>query len=385
MKNAKKTASIVASAFISLCFVAGCGSVTFDPGNTISKDELIRDIDVAPVQHAKYEEYSKQVLKDYEKVAKDHLKDDEIDIEDKDVIAAASTAAAKLFAYACYNERHLDRYVYFSNQEGDTNLSTGSGTAVRQEYFLRVNETENTCGYKYHYTIKKVMESSGAMSMFKDQFESAKLRIVVDTDVLYRLKGSKLEVGEHNDVLDLDLLTCEWRTDSDWGIPDKTRLVKGDFIAPDKIAKDIVDNADKEDFTIHGNINILAENIVSHAVITRDESENGEEGYVVFMSIDTKVANEDKASLKMLRNANSSGNCQWVSEDGASGLTIVFRLWENGLFRMYSVSEKWKGSIAGFSGMADSSTTYYYSYSDRDCDMTKYLEMLEEAKANKGE
>ena len=66
------------------------------------------------------------------------------------------------------------------------------------------------------------------------------------------------------------------------------------------------------------------------------------------------------------------------------GLIIIFRLWENGLFRFYNIKERWSGKINGFSGTADSLTSYHYSYSDRDCDMSKYLEMLEEAKKNKG-
>ena len=42
------------------------------------------------------------------------------------------------------------------------------------------------------------------------------------------------------------------------------------------------------------------------------------------------------------------------------------------------------GVTNGFGGVADSLTTYYYSYSDRDCDMAKNIEMLEKAKEQKG-
>ncbi len=98
------------------------------------------------------------------------------------------------------------------------------------------------------------------------------------------------------------------------------------------------------------------------------------------MTIDTAVANNDEASLKMLRKANSSDDCRWVSTDESSGLMIVFRIWPNGLFRFFTVSERWSGKISGFSGEADSVTTTNYSYSDVDCDMTENLEMLEKAK-----
>ena len=380
MKSTKKVLTVVASAFISLCFLVGCGKTV-----TVTTDELIRDIDVAPTQSAAYEEYSKKALSDFFAEAKKHTSDGEIDYENEEVQALAKPTAAQLFAYACYNERTLDKYVFFSNQEGDTDISAGSATAIKQEYYLRVNEHEGSCGYRYHYTIKMVERSEGTISMFKSAFESARTRITDRTDLLYRLEGSNIRVGDRNSVLGVDMLECDWSTGKDWGVHD-LNIVKGDFLEPDKIEDDIVEHAGEDNITIRANINILAEDIVQHAIIMEDESEDGEtEGYVIFMTVDTEVANKDAASLKMLRKANGSDDCVWVSEDDTSGLSIIFRIWNNGLFRMYSVSEKWSGKISGFTGIADSSTVYNYSYSDRDCDMTKHLKMLEEAKAAKGE
>ena len=381
MKSTKKVLTAVASAFISVCFLVGCSKSV-----AVTTDELIRDIDVAPTQSAAYEEYSKQVLSDFFDIAKKHSSaDGEIDYENEEVQNLARPTAAQLFAYACYNERTLDQYVFFASQEGDTDISAGSATAIKQEYYLRVNETEKSCGYRYHYTIKMVERSEGTIGMFKSAFESARTRITDETDLLYRLEGSNIRVGKKNDILDVNMLECDWETGKDWGVHD-IEIVKGDYIEPDKIEDDIVDVAGEDNITMRANINILAKDIVQHAVIMRDESEDGLlEGYVIFMTIDTKVANKDEASLKMLRKANGSDDCEWVNEGGDSGLSIVFRIWENGLFRMYSVSEKWSGKISGFSGTADSSTVYYYSYSDRDCDMTGHLKTLEDAKAAKGE
>ena len=379
MKGVKKAATVVASAFISVCFLVGCAKSVKVNGNG-----LMQDIDVKPEQEAAYADYTKQTIDEYFAVADKHLVDGDIDFENKEVIAAAKPAAAKLFAYACYNERTLNQYVFFAHQEGDTDISAGSATAIKQEYYLRVNENENSCGYRYHYTIKMVERSEGTISMFKSAFESARTRITDETDLLYRLEGSNIRVGERNEILGVDVLECDWKTGSDWGKHD-VEMKKGDYIEPDKIKDDIVSVAGEDNITIRANINILAENIVQSAFIMRDETEEGTEGYVIFMTIDTEVANKDEASLKMLRKANGSDDCEWVNDGDVSGLSIVFRIWENGLFRMYSVSEKWKGKISGFSGIADSSTVYNYSYSDRDCDMTRYLEMLETAKAAKGE
>lgn len=379
MKNVKKTVPVIASAFISLCFLVGCAESV-----VVTTDELIRDLDVSPTQSATYEQYSKKAIEDYFAVADGHVVGGETDYENEEVIAAASEAAAKLFAYACYNERTLDQYVFFAAQEGTTDISAGSAHAMKQEYYLRINETEKSCGYRYHYTIKYA-DCTGALSMFRDLFQSARTRITDETDLLYRLEGSNIRKGEKSDVFEVEMLECDWATGKDWGVHE-IEMIKGDYIEPDKIEEDIVAFAGEDDITIRANINILAENMVKHAVILPDASEeNGVEGYLIFMTVDTDVANNDEASLKMLRRANGSNDCEWVSGDDGSGLSIVFRIWENGLFRMYSVAEKWQGKINGFAGTADSSTQYYYSYSDRDCDMTKYLEMLEEAKTSKGE
>lgn len=377
MKKIIKALSVLVAPTVALCaFFTGCKGTSVDIGN----DEIMQDINVAPSQTAVYEQATRSALEEYQSVADKHMVDGDVDNENEEVVAAASKAAAKLFAYACYNERYLDKYVYFSNQEGLTNLGTGgSANATRQEYYLRVNETGQTCGYRYHYTIKKVMQSSGLVSLSKSLFESARIRLTDETDLLYRFEGDNIRVGEYSDTLDLDLLTCDWSTGSDWG-KSEVEMVKGEYIAPEDIEADIVACADSDNKTIRANINILAENIVKSAVIFDDD-----DGCInVMMTIDTEVANADQASYTMLRNANSSDNCTWTASGDDTGLMIFFRIWGNGLFRSYTVSERWSGKISGFNGSADSTTVTYYSYSDRDCDMTAHLEMLEAAKTAKG-
>ena len=378
MKSIKRGMTVVASAFISICFLVGCGKSV-----TVSTDDLIRDIDVAPTQSADYEEYSKQALDEFFAVADQHIVEDEIDYDNEEVAKAAIPAAAKLFAYACYNERTLNQYVYFASQDGFTDISAGSATAIKQEYYLRINEHEGSYGYRYHYTIKMVAECEGTISMFKSAFESARTRITDKTNLLYRLEGSNIRMGARNDILGVDMLECDWATGKDWGKPD-IEIKKGEFIHPDNIREDIERVAGEDNITIRANINILADNIVQNALIIKDENEeSGElEGYIVFMTINTDVANKDEASLKMLRKANGSDDCVWVNEDDTSGLSIIFRIWSNGLFRTYSVAEKWSGKISGFAGTADSSTVYNYSYSDRDCDMTNYLKVLEQGESD---
>ena len=214
--------------------------------------------------------------------------------------------------------------------------------------------------------------------MMTSVFESARTRITTDTNLLYRLelKGTEIKIGPENKVLGENILQCEWKQGEEWGVPN-VEMVKGEYIAPENIRDDIESVAGEDNITIRGNINILADDIVKDAIIIKDINEENElDGYLIVMTIDTEVANKDDASLKMLRKANSSNDCAWKDDDEESGLKIMFRIWKNGLFRFYSIAERWQGNISGFGGIAESMTTYYYSYSDRDCDIGRYLEPL---------
>lgn len=387
MKKLLKVLSVLVAPIVFVCtFLAGCKGTEVN----IDNGEIMQDIDAAPKRKAAYEEYSKRALAEYKAVAEAHKNAyGEVDRENPEVKKAARAAAAKLYAYACYNERTLDKYVWFSCQNGNTDLGAmGAADAEIQEYYLRVNESADTCGYRYHYTIKKVRNSSGLVGSFKGAFESAVIRLTDQTDLYYRFEGDMKSVNFAEDThskLGVNMLQCaDWSTvNNKWGIRDVV-MRKQSFIEPDKIEEDIVANAGQDNITIRGNINVLADNIVKNAIIAEDE----EDCTVVFMFLDTDVANNDAASQAMLKKANGDNNTKWVAtesdEMGKVSPAVVFRLWNNGLFRMCSIIEKWEGKINGFDGIADKSTSFYFSYSDRDCDMTKNLEMLEKAKEQKG-
>ncbi|MDE7454115.1 MAG: hypothetical protein K2N22_06880 [Clostridia bacterium] len=386
MKKFARILSLIAVPVIAGCVaLSGCKGC----GKKVNSDIgiIMQDFEVAPTQKAYYEEQTKQAYADFKAVADKHVDESGlVDYENEEVQAAAKTAAAKMFAYACYNERQLDQYVFFSKMDATTDLGdvNGSGDAVRNEYYLRVNETEKSCGYRYHYTLKKVVRAEKIISTFKSQFETANLRFTDNTDQLYRFSGSDIKFGRNNEPLDMDLLECTWKTDTskgDWG-EHELQIKKREPIAPENIQDDIkewagVDIKGKDTTTIRGNINILAENVIKSAII----SESPEDGCIVAITtIDTEVANKDEASLKMLRQANDSKDCHWVADKDSTGFQLVYVLWPNGLFRNYIISEKWAGKIVTFSGEVSAISYYYYSYSDRDCDMTDNLKMLEEAK-----
>lgn len=296
--------------------------------------------------------------------------------------SVAAEVAAELYAYACYNEEYIDKYVYFSSQTGSTDLGAmGSSTVTKQDYKLIIHEGEDTPGYKYHYTIKHVDEISGLVSVAESLFEGGtKLRFVVDTNKLYGFKGGNSHYDKTGEFKE-DVLTCSWTPMSDaWGTIDPPIVKReGEKLTLDGIRQDIIDTAGGDDPAIHGNINILAEDIVQSATITEQQTESGAKYYNILVNIDVGVANADAASMAMLRHANGSDDCVWVSEsDGGRALTLIFQVWDNGLFKLYGLRETWKGKTNGFSGMADSSLSVQYSYSQKDTDISSRLDMLEQ-------
>ena len=284
-------------------------------------------------------------------------------------------AAAQLFAYACYSEEYLDSYVYFSNQGGSTDYGgLGTSAALKQDYKLIVNgDDEEEGGFKFHYTIKHVTESSGLLSAAKSLFESAKMRIVTEDSLLYRLDGKDVKYDKSN-----TMLSCDWVVDSsDWGNKDPAIVKRsGDKLDLDGIKKDIVSVAqsDPGNAVIHGNINILADDIVESATIS-ENTLDGNTVYDVSMTINTDAANKDDYSIAMLESSNSASSCSWTS------YVITFRIWDNGLFRQYMLIEFWSGTVFGFSGSAGSLTYVQYSYSANDTDPTDKKAFLEAAKA----
>ena len=291
-----------------------------------------------------------------------------------------------------YNEEYIDKYVYFSDQTGSTDLGvTGKSTVTKQDYKLIIHEGEDTPGYKYHYTIKHVDEISGVISMFQSLFESGtRLRFVIDTNKLYRFDGNDPHYVEDESLVQ-DILTCNWTPDTgSWGVSeDEPPIVKreGAKLTLAEIEQDILEQAKGDEAVIHGNVNILADNIVKSAEIISSKVD-GHAVYEVRMELDCAVANADEASQLMLKNANSASECKWVEDENGKGPVITYQVWDNGLLKYYSIDEAWEGKIKvallSYNGGAVSSQQVWYSYSAADTSMTEKLEMLEDAKKIKG-
>ena len=356
--------------------VLGASSCATDIGE--NKSYTLEDDGTYPAVSAAYEQESRAAIDRWKSARNDE--------------AVVKQVAAELYAYACYNEEYIDKYVYFSSQTGSTDLgSKGMGDVTTQNYKLIVHQGEDTPGYKYHYTLKKVNEATGTIDTFRSFFESARMRFVTDTDKLYRFEGDDIRYEDGHDMgSEQPILTCDWKTGSDWG-KDDPPIVKreGDKLTLDGIEEDIIQIAEGngDEPVIHGNVNILAENIVKSASITEGKAD-GHSVYEVTMELDVDVANADGASVAMLKNANSASECGWATDENGSGPEITYQIWDNGLLKYYKIDETWEGKIKvlllSYSGGADTETEVWYSYSQKDTDMTEKLAMLEEAKKQHG-
>ena len=353
-----------------------------DDGAANSGYELL-DKDEYPSVEAPYEDESRAAIERWLAAENNPLTSAQV----------AKEVAAELFAYACYNEEYIDKYVYFSDQTGSTDLPAwGSSTVRKQDYKLIINENDETCGYKYHYTIRHVDEISGLISVAKSAFESSALRFVVDTNVLYRFEGGDSEYFEDENQ-EQKVLTCNWTPKGDaWGVSeDEPPIVKrdGEKLNLEQIEEDIVQTALSDgEAVIHGNINVLADDIISSASIQSMELDGGTV-YTITMRTNAEVLNNDEASIAMLQKSNDAEQCRWADNGQGEGPTIIFQIWDNGLFKLYGISENWIGNMSYGpinvkNGEANSRLSVQYSYSDRDTDMTAKLAMLDEAIASRG-
>ena len=143
--------------------------------------------------------------------------------------------------------------------------------------------------------------------------------------------------------------------------------------------KNDIQTCNVDDRLIQGNINTLADGVVSDATITK--AEDGDY-YTVTMTFDLEKLNADSRSIEFLNSDNSAKNMQWDS------LSVTFEIWDNGLFRSYTIDETWTGEVGAaiiwFEGSASATNHVYFSYTDEDCSMQKELDYLAEFIADGG-
>ena len=303
------------------------------------------------------------------------------------------TKAAYLWALASYNYGQADQFAMFQNKVGNTTLDGNIGTLAYQQYYKEKRHDGDYKGEKYHYTIKHVYDSTFS-SMVEGLLESARMRFVANTgdlQGLYRFElngdGKEVTTFTGNKLLGEELLDTVWQVGDDFGGNGEEiwkRTLSGaenNKSVNEVIAaiKNDIQNCNIEDRLIQGNINTLADRVVSDASI---EKATDGDYYVITMSFDLDKLNADKRSIEFLNNDNSAKNMKWDE------LSVSFEIWATGLFKSYTIDEKWTGevgkAIIWFEGSATSSNHVYFSYTDEDCSMDKELAYLEEFIDNGG-
>ena len=299
-----------------------------------------------------------------------------------------ATKAAYLWVLAGYNHGQSERFVYFQNKLGKTDLgSQGKGKLAYQQYHkeLRANDAENFGGGKYHYTIKHVYDST-LPSIYGSMLEDAAIRFVANVDGLnglyrFKLNGSGDEVTQFTgkDLLGEEILTTKWQTGSDWGKAEKVygayRIVENDKSLDEvmtALEKDI-QTCEMEDRQVMGNLNTLGDGVVKDATIK--PSSDGSY-YTIVMTLDLGALNADARSIQFLEDDNTAKNMKW------NKCNVTFEMWKTGLFKSYSIEENWSGKIVAYDGSAEVSNKVFYSYTAQDCSMDKEVAFLKEFDAS---
>lgn len=295
-----------------------------------------------------------------------------------------ATKAAYLWALASYNWGQTSQYAMFQNKVGDTVLNGDKGTMAYQQYHKEKRADGDYKGEKYHYTIKHIYNSSfsGLVgSIIEGSLESARLRFVANTGELsglyrFELNGDGKEVTTFTgtQLLGEDLLTTQWKKGKDFGGNGeeihKSGIVAENGKSLDEVIaaiKNDIQTCEVDDRLIQGNINTLADGVVSGAKI---EKATDGDYYKITMMFNLEKLNADERSIEFLKSDNSASEIVWER------ISISFELWSCGLFKSYTVDEAWNGRVMSFSGMAQAVNNVYFSYSDADCSMDKELEYL---------
>lgn len=341
-------ASIALVAVLAICFV-GCGAKA--GGVPIATPDSLADHNVAPT-------FSSYYATQYDEII-------------ASTTMSTAEQAAALWAIGSYNEGQADQYVYFENKIG----SAIGGTMHYQQLYKR-KPAEDGSGAKYHYTLKKVVDGGAFTSAIET---TSALRFVTHErgyNGLYRFaKGGDLEFT-NDKLFGHDIINMEWKKGSDFGreegIYKDTPASKNTSALTNILARLKSDTSERaansnDEDKMKGNINILEDNIITSATIEQKE------GYVsVNIVINIDVANNSADSIAMLKKSTGASKITW------SEMTISFDMWNGGLFKRYTVSDKWTGTVMMQNGDASPVDNVYYSYSDKDCSFEKELDFLDE-------
>lgn len=289
---------------------------------------------------------------DYSAVLNDYLKyPDEANVTSMqavernvaDIYADASLSDAEKVAQimdrATYNEMECEYFAYFMDKVGTTNLGDNSGTLLYQ----RLRRQSDTI--KDDTTIKLPVNHN---------FDAMASSFVTAADIRYVKDGKyfRMDCGSSDMTYDSQtglVVGSNWKKQSrgNWN---KTENA-ADSRSYQEARKTV--------------INWSAEGIVDSENITiqsKVDENTGKVYYELSFSIDVAVANADSVTIDRLENDNGGSNMKFEY------CKFNIQIWDCGLAKYYEIEESWSGTIAIYSGSAQSITKVVFSYSEADMD-----------------
>lgn len=245
-----------------------------------------------------------------------------------------------------YNESFVNRYTYFNYTKGTTTIKDKSGTLIYQR--LR----KQNANAKDDMTLKlPVNHNFGSTEVMF--VRNAALRYNPAGNTYYRMEadGKDIKYDEESGLLSVD--NSAWKKHSQFGSegtisPGLHNLEDAKKTCANWSCKDIV-SADS-------------------AKIEKKTTKNGDVYYELTFEIDKDVANADSTTIARLEQDNSGKNMS------VNYIKAKVQIWECGLLKYYSTDESWNGKIGAaiiwYTGSAESVSNVFYSYSERDNDMS---------------
>ena len=258
----------------------------------------------------------------------------------------------KIMSATEQNEITAERFNYFQYKTGSTEIGGKSGTLIYQRHRKQNQECKDDI------TLKRAINANFGNTEL-NFVQDSMIRLVYN-DAIYRIKGNVADVT-YDSATGLLVVSDDatWTKGKDFG---KYELVEWS------------QNLDETKKTC---ANWECEGIVSEegATINRVEQDGtGDVYYELKFTVDTAVANADSATIDRLENDNSG------KDMSVGKLEVVAQVWECGLMKFYQTDETWSGSIGAailwYKGSADSQSYTWYSYTERDNDMSESIAIL---------
>ena len=247
----------------------------------------------------------------------------------------------------------LARFNYFQYKIGTTKLDNQEGTLIYQR-LRKQNQQE-----KDDTTLKlPINHNFGNLEVTFVQ--SAMIRLLTDNKI-YRISGDNKDM-----TYDEETGLISMKNDDGWS--------KGkNFGDSESVASSQNLEETKKTVAFWDKDGIIKEDSIS---IEKKTNEDGYVYYSLSFEVDVDVANSDSRTIDKLCEDNGGTDMK------VNKLVVKAQIWECGLMRYYETSENWSGKIGNiiinYEGSADSTSYTFYSYTEKDNDMSASKAILAE-------